>query len=180
MKYTPAIVSANRLHGASLGPKHTMLLFDQIQSESDIQYAFLLVVLDNATQEPVYFVSSEVNAMVDVFHDGSHYLCTFSEAGHGNLGGSDDWGDPDKFFPQAIHIAAEHVGVSPEEIGELAEDKSAPLPALLNAAAQGDLAGLKALLAETGADELMFNGPIVDHQARLRSFEIAAELMRSL
>ncbi|MEI4982316.1 luciferase-like monooxygenase [Aeromonas caviae] len=40
--------------------------------------------------------------------------------------------------------------------------------------------GLKALLAETGADELMFNGPIVDHQARLRSFEIGAELMRSL
>ena len=29
--------------------------------------------------------------------------------------------------------------------------------------------GLKALLAETRADELMFNGPIVDHQARLRS-----------
>ncbi|MBP4067305.1 luciferase-like monooxygenase [Aeromonas caviae] len=40
--------------------------------------------------------------------------------------------------------------------------------------------GLKALLAETGADELMFNGPIVDHQARLRSFEIAAELMQAL
>ena len=40
--------------------------------------------------------------------------------------------------------------------------------------------GLKALLAETGADELMFNGPIVDHQARLRSFEIGAELMQGL
>lgn len=40
--------------------------------------------------------------------------------------------------------------------------------------------GLKALLAETGADELMFNGPIVDHQARLRSFEIAAGLMQNL
>ena len=40
--------------------------------------------------------------------------------------------------------------------------------------------GLKALLAETRADELMFNGPIVDHQARLRSFEIAAELMQEL
>ncbi|MBW3732578.1 luciferase-like monooxygenase [Aeromonas dhakensis] len=40
--------------------------------------------------------------------------------------------------------------------------------------------GLKALLAETRADELMFNGPIVDHQARLRSFEIAAELMQAL
>ncbi|EPC4027395.1 luciferase-like monooxygenase [Aeromonas salmonicida] len=40
--------------------------------------------------------------------------------------------------------------------------------------------GLKALLAETGADELMFNGPIVDQGARLRSFEIAADLMQSL
>lgn len=40
--------------------------------------------------------------------------------------------------------------------------------------------GLKALLAETGADELMFNGTIVDHQARLRSFEIGAELMQGL
>ena len=40
--------------------------------------------------------------------------------------------------------------------------------------------GLKALLSETGADELMFNGPIVDHQARLRSFEIGAELMQGL
>ncbi|MGL6255831.1 luciferase-like monooxygenase [Aeromonas caviae] len=40
--------------------------------------------------------------------------------------------------------------------------------------------GLKALLAETGADELVFNGPIVDHQARLRSFEIGAELMQGL
>ncbi|MCR9023932.1 luciferase-like monooxygenase [Aeromonas caviae] len=40
--------------------------------------------------------------------------------------------------------------------------------------------GLKALLAETGADELMFNGSIVDHQARLRSFEIGAELMQGL
>ncbi|MNP68838.1 hypothetical protein D3C76_1648510 [compost metagenome] len=40
--------------------------------------------------------------------------------------------------------------------------------------------GLQTLLAETGADELMFNGPIVDHEARLRSFEIAAELMQSL
>lgn len=40
--------------------------------------------------------------------------------------------------------------------------------------------GLKALLAETGADELMFNSPIVDHQARLRSFEIGAELMQGL
>ena len=35
---------------------------------------------------------------------------------------------------------------------------------------------LKALIAETGADELIATGQIYDHAARLRSFEIAAEV----
>ena len=35
--------------------------------------------------------------------------------------------------------------------------------------------GLAAFVAETGADELMITGPIFDHEARLRSFEIAAK-----
>src|SRR3981189_17809 len=35
--------------------------------------------------------------------------------------------------------------------------------------------GLEALMAETGADELMLTAQIYDHTARLRSFEIAAE-----
>jgi len=37
-------------------------------------------------------------------------------------------------------------------------------------------AKLKALITETGADELMTTGQIYDHTARLRSFEIAAEV----
>jgi luciferase family oxidoreductase group 1 len=37
-------------------------------------------------------------------------------------------------------------------------------------------AGVQAFLAETKADELMVTGHIYDHQARLRSFTIAAEL----
>lgn len=151
LKHTPAVVSANRIHDAPLGAKHTMMLFDNIQAEGDVQYAFLLAVLDNATREPVYFVSSEVNALAAAIGGGSHYLCTFSEAGHGNLGGSDDWGDPDKFFPQAIYLAAEHFGASPEEVGK--QDNyglaSSPVfPELLDAAAKGDSAGVKALLAK--------------------------------
>jgi luciferase family oxidoreductase group 1 len=39
-------------------------------------------------------------------------------------------------------------------------------------------AGIAAFAARTGADELMLTGQIFDHQARLRSFEIAAEAMR--
>jgi luciferase family oxidoreductase group 1 len=37
---------------------------------------------------------------------------------------------------------------------------------------------LAALLAETGADELMLTAHVYDHGARLRSFELAAHAMR--
>ena len=41
-------------------------------------------------------------------------------------------------------------------------------------------AGLAAFIKRTGADELMVTGSIFDHQARLRSFEIIAEVQRRL
>ena len=40
--------------------------------------------------------------------------------------------------------------------------------------------GLQTLIARTQPDEIIFNGQIYDHAARLRSFEIAAEVMQSL
>jgi len=40
--------------------------------------------------------------------------------------------------------------------------------------------GLQAFLAETGADEIMVSAPIYDHAARLRSFEIVAEVHAAL
>jgi luciferase family oxidoreductase group 1 len=40
--------------------------------------------------------------------------------------------------------------------------------------------GLQRLLEISGADEFLFAGQIFDHAARLRSFQIAAEVIRSL
>jgi len=40
--------------------------------------------------------------------------------------------------------------------------------------------GLQAILRETDADELMINGQIFDHQARLHSFEIVSQLQSDL
>jgi alkanesulfonate monooxygenase SsuD/methylene tetrahydromethanopterin reductase-like flavin-dependent oxidoreductase (luciferase family) len=40
--------------------------------------------------------------------------------------------------------------------------------------------GMEAFARSTGADEIMVTGQIFDHQARLHSFEIAAEAMREL
>jgi alkanesulfonate monooxygenase SsuD/methylene tetrahydromethanopterin reductase-like flavin-dependent oxidoreductase (luciferase family) len=39
---------------------------------------------------------------------------------------------------------------------------------------------LEELLAETGADEVIATAQIFDHAARLRSFEIAAEVFREI
>ena len=40
--------------------------------------------------------------------------------------------------------------------------------------------GLEAIIAQTGADELMLTAQIYDHKARLRSFEIAADIRRRM
>jgi alkanesulfonate monooxygenase SsuD/methylene tetrahydromethanopterin reductase-like flavin-dependent oxidoreductase (luciferase family) len=40
--------------------------------------------------------------------------------------------------------------------------------------------GLMAVIAQTGADELILSGHIYDHAARLRSFEIAAQVRDTL
>jgi hypothetical protein len=112
MNYMPAVESMNRVGGAPLGEQHTVLLFNNIKSAGSVQYAFLLAVFDNEKQEPVYFVASEVNTMAAAFGGGSHYLGVFNEQGHANLGSSDDWGNPRKFFPEAIRLAAERFGVS--------------------------------------------------------------------
>ncbi len=117
MEYMPLTKSMNRVGGAPLGEKHTALLFDKVESAGSVQYAFLLVVFNNANREPVYFVASEVNQTVDTFGGGSHYLGVFTDAGHANLGSSDDWGDPGKFFPEALRMAAERFGV-PSEAGQ--------------------------------------------------------------
>ena len=111
MTYTPAVTSANRVTAGPLGPGHTVMLFDQIVADGRIVYAFVVTVFDNATSEPVLFVTSEVNKRAGPPGVGSHYLGLFPGDGHVNLGASDDWADPAKFFPKALDVAAGHLGI---------------------------------------------------------------------
>src|ERR1700722_7254064 len=82
--YTPAIESANRVGGMPLGPGHTALLFDPIESAGMVQYALLLGVFEDATQEPVSFGASEINEMAEALGGGSHFLGVFDGDGHAN------------------------------------------------------------------------------------------------
>jgi hypothetical protein len=101
----------NRVGAAPLGDKHTAVMFDGIESVGTIEYAFILAVYDDATGEPVYFVTSEVNARAKASGGGSHFLCAFEGPVHVNMGASDDWTDPEKFFPEALRIAKERFGI---------------------------------------------------------------------
>ncbi len=115
MKYMPLVESMNRVGAAPLGEKHLVVLFDQIRATGMVQYAFILAVFDKQTQNPVYFVASEVNSMAAELGGGSHYLGVFDDSGHANMGSSDDWGDPRKFFARAMRLATERFGASDAE-----------------------------------------------------------------
>lgn len=111
MDYVPRVESMNRIGGGPLGDAHTVIMWDQIKSAGAVQYAYLVGVFENATEKPVFFVASEVNQMAGVLGGGSHCLGVFSGSGHAGLGFSDDWGDPRKFFPEALRIVSERFGV---------------------------------------------------------------------
>jgi|GEM_PF-5113369 len=63
MNYMPSVKSWNMVGSAPLGPSHTVKVFDTIRAAGSIQYAYLVGVFDNASDEPVYFVASEVNSV---------------------------------------------------------------------------------------------------------------------
>ncbi|MEM0915753.1 MAG: hypothetical protein AAGK09_14250 [Planctomycetota bacterium] len=111
MSWMPAIGGANRVGGMKLGPGHTLVLFDQIESLGAVKYQFMSVAFDNQTQAPCLVVTSEVNSMAETMGGGSHYLGLLTESGHANYGDSDDWADPKKFFVKSAEIAAERLGV---------------------------------------------------------------------
>ena len=110
MDYMPRVGKMNRIAGAPLGREHTVILFDEIESIGHVQYEYLVAVFENKTQQPIYFIASEVNATSKDFNEGTHYLGIFDGHGHINRGSSDAWGDPKKFFPEALRIANEMFG----------------------------------------------------------------------
>ena len=126
MRYAPAVESLNQIGGAPFGPGRTVLFFDQIKSSGPIQYALLLGVFDNASESPLYFVTSEVNAANSAHGGGSHFLGVFNGEAHANHGASDDWADPEKFFPEALKLAAADFGITPAQALEGGESGEAP------------------------------------------------------
>jgi hypothetical protein len=94
----------NTVTGGPIGSAHIVMLYDNIASAGQVQYAFLVGVFDNTTHEPVFFVASEINQLAATAGGGSHFLGAFDGAAHMNLGASNDWAEAKKFFPEALRI----------------------------------------------------------------------------
>lgn len=86
--------------------KYAVTLFDDIVSGGVIKYRYIMGVYDESKQ-PCYFVTSEVNAMVEEFGGSSHFLCIFDMEGHAIYNDSDDWADEKKFTKEALKIITE-------------------------------------------------------------------------
>lgn len=115
MNYMPLVESMDQLDGGPLGESHVGILFGNIKAAGRVEYAYLFVVYHRDDKQPVFIVSSEVNAMRVRGGGGpSHFLCVFDGAAHLNLGASDDWADLDKFFPKALAVVEERLGLKPD------------------------------------------------------------------
>jgi hypothetical protein len=107
MKYKPMHGAMKVVLREAFFGSHTVVLCTDIEQVGPVKYEYLLVILDNATHEPVYFVSSEVNEMAALLGGGSHALCAFDGGGHANMGFSDDWGNQAAFLAEAGRLARE-------------------------------------------------------------------------
>lgn len=112
--YAPVVKSVRRVREHSLGPNLKAVLFTGIEvPDGGIEYAHLLAIYRAGEQDPVAFISSEINevgAAEDVGlergeRSGSHFLCAFVGNGHRNYGADDKWGDLAAFEQAALERA---------------------------------------------------------------------------
>jgi hypothetical protein len=116
-----------------------VVFWDQIESGDNTEYQFAIGVF-REPNDPILFVTSErsnpegaaaalralgmdpdelgMGEPVAADAGKSHFLCTFDERGHTNLGGSDRWADVTEFEAAAMRIIHERFGVRPELVDE--------------------------------------------------------------
>jgi len=110
MKYAPLIKSAKPKQRLQLG-RYTAVLFADIVPAGSVEYHLIMAVFEGESQQPCYFVASEVNSLARQLGGGSHFLGLFDGESHSNCGSSDRWADEVKFTAEALRIIKEKFGI---------------------------------------------------------------------
>lgn len=106
--YGPAIESSEVSENFTTDTLEARLL-ENVKSIGTIQYLYVLEVYRLGETNACTFITSEVNAMAQVFGGGSHFLCAFADGSHLNFGSSDTWADKENFKERALAMAKEYV-----------------------------------------------------------------------
>ena len=80
------------------------MLYDNVESTGLVEYEYLMIVYQKGSDEPKMYVTSEVNSNYDVERCNSHFLCTFFDGQHTNLGSSDSYGIESIFEENAVRM----------------------------------------------------------------------------
>ncbi len=126
--YMPRVKSARPKHYYKIGRFNAVFL-DEIKSEGDVEYEYIITVFGSNKDEAFLFITSERNNL-GLFKEmgASNFLCIFDEAGHRNLGSSPDWANADKFETAAFKILEKRLGYKPvkqRHRGSLRDEKVA-------------------------------------------------------
>ena len=123
----PIIKSARTRRRYDFGEYEAVFL-DLIENDSQtmVQYEFIIPVFRKGDKRPCLFITSERNdpGPADFLKElgmaesdfatepdeGSHFLCMFEGDRHFNFGHSNDWSDPGKFEAEALQRLARKLG----------------------------------------------------------------------
>jgi len=115
--YMPAVRGGREVRRVRFGP-YVATIRKDLESTGRVGYLYVMTVVGGVEQKVCLCVASEVNELHGEGMGGSHFLCTFTEQGHGNFGASDDWADLGKFAEKAIAIAKQLLRAENEAVVE--------------------------------------------------------------
>ncbi|HUT81014.1 MAG TPA: tetratricopeptide repeat protein [Candidatus Bathyarchaeia archaeon] len=114
-RYIPAVVTA-KIEKEYTFDKYRAALIDQIEAVGQIKYDYMLLLYEEDSIEPIYYVSLERNNLFSELGGFTHFICAFEEKGHVNFGAYDLPVTLESFSKKAIDLVFEKYQISKEKL----------------------------------------------------------------
>lgn len=114
-RYLPTIVNAQPKKDFTFEGFKAVVV-DEIHSIGKIEYDYLLILNDDKSNEPLFYVSLERNSLFKELGPPSHFLCGFDETGHLNYGGFDEEVNLANFTKKALEIVGTKYEIPTEKL----------------------------------------------------------------
>jgi tetratricopeptide (TPR) repeat protein len=113
--YIPSIVTATLKKQISVD-KFSATIIGDIQSTGSIKYKYILLLHEENSSEPFYYLSLEVNNLFLEVGGNQFFLCAFDEGNHLNFGGFEGDATIENFTKAALGKIAERFSIPLEDM----------------------------------------------------------------